>query len=232
MRTRRGHRTTTTLFRLAAAVPPAIISALFNNLSRILALTGMVGIAIAFIVPAVLSLYAFAKERAVFLALSRAVGRHAARRGKHARGEAEARRSPGTAKEEAGAGAADVTSAAAALGLQQEPDASTLLDEPAPASEVAAVGELELVAGPSSGEQAAVASEDDNEDLRAVYEEATAAPVTLRAALTRTAVDRALASTPYSSCLSAGRWRVAEVLLVLSAALFVFVAVAIVQSIL
>ena len=70
LRTRRGHRYTKIGFRLLAAVPPVIVAAFVSDLGVILQFTGIVGVAIAFIVPALLRIYSSAKMRAVFSLIS------------------------------------------------------------------------------------------------------------------------------------------------------------------
>lgn len=73
LRTRRGHRLVTICFRLIAAVPAVVGAAFVSNLDNILQFTGLIGIAIAFLIPAVLRVFALAKTRAVFAHVSSVV---------------------------------------------------------------------------------------------------------------------------------------------------------------
>ncbi|RYG53177.1 hypothetical protein EON66_08905 [archaeon] len=73
LRTRRGHRLITVCFRLVAAVPAVVGAAFVSNLDNILQFTGLIGIAIAFLIPAVLRVFALAKTRAVFAHVSSVV---------------------------------------------------------------------------------------------------------------------------------------------------------------
>jgi hypothetical protein len=75
LRTRRGHRVVATLFRLLAAVPPIVVAFFVRDLGNVLEFTGLIGVAIAFLVPAMLALYSEARQRAVFAAVSIAVWR-------------------------------------------------------------------------------------------------------------------------------------------------------------
>lgn len=65
------HKMTKITFKLLSAFPPALGALFANNLGNILQFTGTIGVAIGFMIPAILVLYSFAKERAVFLYLTK-----------------------------------------------------------------------------------------------------------------------------------------------------------------
>ena len=71
LRTKRGHRLTKVMFRLLAAVPPVVIAAFVTDLGNILQFTGLVGVGIAFTIPALLRIYSLARSRVVFAHVSR-----------------------------------------------------------------------------------------------------------------------------------------------------------------
>jgi hypothetical protein len=66
LRTKQGHFVVRTVFRLIAAVPPIAGSLLVSDLGSILQVTGLVGVAIGLVIPALLRLAASAKVRSAF----------------------------------------------------------------------------------------------------------------------------------------------------------------------
>ena len=72
LRTRRGRRVITLLFRLLASLPPIVVSFGVRDLGQVLAFTGLIGLLFAITMPALLALYSFARQRAVLAAVSSA----------------------------------------------------------------------------------------------------------------------------------------------------------------
>jgi len=214
MRTRRGHRAVTTCFRMLAAVPPVLVAFGVSSLGNVLEFTGLVGVAIAFAVPACLALFAFAKQRALFAAVSAVLLR---------------RRVPA-------GGEGGTRSCITSVALRGEADL-LLAQLPAAAAAVRAVesqlaeateeaeGAAELVgAGASTGPGAPHPL-----SLHRVCAHALrSSQVTFAEALTHTSADAAFARTPYTPALK--RSRVPEGVLAFSLAIGAFVAVMIVRG--
>jgi amino acid permease len=215
LRSRRNHWLTKTGFRLLAAVPPVVVTAFVSDLGLILTYTGLVGIFIAFTIPAMLTVWARAKQRAVFGLVS------------------------GVLLPDAGvADAADVDAAVPLPSVRTPAHAAAVAAAAAEAKAVSAEGGGTPVAADSDSEDRAplvasaggvgISGGGPGSDPVVAAVCAAARPggisISLREAMTAVpAVDGVLRDTPYTSWAARGRG--AEAILGASLLLFVYVLV-------
>lgn len=225
LRTARMHGLTKIAFRLVAAVPPLVVTAFVSDLGVILQFTGLVGVAIAFTIPALLALYGRAKQRSMFGLMSR----HLLAQGQSAGEAADASQSPLAALPSVAAPVAHAALADAAAAARDDSDEAGRGLGAGSASPVASSDDdrVPLVSGGSGtalgGPSASGSGGDAVLDALAAAAKG-ASVVRFREALTSVPdVDGALRQTPYTSWAARGRG--AEVVLAASVVIGLYVTV-------
>ena len=213
LRSRRNHWWTKVGFRLLAAVPPVVVTAFVSDLGVILTFTGLVGVAIAFTIPAMLRLFGLAKQRAMFGLVSHALLPEAQLATSADVDSAVPLKSVRTpAMQEAVTSAAEAAKAASV-------EAGAGVDRGGSGSISSSVGSL---SGASPQAQLLASGGHGDDVIEAVCAAAKGVPVGLREAVTSLPhVDDVIADTPYTSWAARGRG--AELLLGASLVVFAYV---------
>lgn len=226
LRTRRGHRATKILFRLSAAVPPVVLTFFMLPLGTILQLTGTVGVAIAFVIPALLQLYSSAKLRALLIAVSRSVLPQA---GLVTEAEVDASAAPVIPVGSPDRPTTSGSGACLSLGSPREPllpEATTTHHASFVLPAAPHASSVNRTSGASPGDEEAGVTRTPPPIHVTDYVFSALLSlqrISMREALTRVPALDALLKTPYSPW--AARFRLPEVMLVLSVSMLVYVLV-------